>query len=50
MSIIRSSIKFLTDNVFIYPGEDGPHAIADGVVLGLKGELEIHEYTSEKDL
>ena len=46
-SIIRSSIKFLTSNIFIYPGEDELQAMADGVVLGLKGEIEIHEYTAE---
>ncbi len=49
ISIIRSNIKFLTDNIFIYPGEDELQAMADGVILGLKGEIEIHEYTSEKD-
>ena len=49
-SIIRSSIKFLTGNIFIYPGEDELQAMADGVVLGLKGEIEIHEYASEKNL
>jgi butyrate kinase len=49
-TIIRSSIKFLTSSIFIYPGEDELQAMADGVVLGLKGEIEIHEYTSEKDL
>jgi butyrate kinase len=46
-SIIRSSIKFLTSNIFIYPGEDELQAMADGVVLGINGEIEIHEYTSE---
>ena len=45
-TIIRSSIKFLTSNIFIYPGEDELQAMADGVVLGLKGEIEIHNYTS----
>jgi len=45
-SIIRSSIKFLTSNIFIYPGEDELQAMADGVVLGLNGEIKIHNYTS----
>ncbi|MFC2159284.1 butyrate kinase [Actinomycetota bacterium] len=49
-SIIESSIKFLTSNIFIYPGEDELQAMADGVLLGLKGEIEIHEYTSDKDI
>ena len=50
ISIIRSSIGFITSNIFIYPGEDELQAMADGVVLWLKGEIEIHEYTAEKDL
>jgi butyrate kinase len=50
ISIIRSSIGFITSNIFIYPGEDELQAMADGVVLGLNGEIEIHEYSSEKNL
>ncbi len=50
VSIIRPNIEFLTSNIFIYPGEDELQAMADGVVLGLKGEIEIYEYTVEKDL
>ena len=45
-SLISSNIKFLTNNIFVYPGEDELQAMADGVILGLKGEIEIHNYTS----
>jgi len=42
--LIIPSIKFITDNVRVYPGEDELQAMAEGVVQGLKGEVEILKY------
>ena len=42
--LIVPNIRFITDRVFIYPGEDELQAIADGVVQGLKNEIEILDY------
>jgi len=42
--LIIPYISFITDNILIYPGEDELQAMAEGVVQGLKGEIEILEY------
>ena len=42
--LIIPSIKFVTDNILIYPGEDELQAMAEGVVQGLKGKIEILKY------
>ena len=48
-SLIRSSIGFITSNIFVYPGEDELQAMADGVVLGIRGEIEVREYSVDED-
>jgi butyrate kinase len=42
--LIIPYISFITDNILIYPGEDELQAMAEGVVQGLNGEIEILEY------
>ena len=44
IDLIIPDIKFITDNILIYPGEDELQAMAEGVVKGLKGEIEILDY------
>lgn len=44
MNLIRPKIEFISKNIFIYPGEDELQAMAEGVILGLKGEIKILEY------
>jgi butyrate kinase len=42
--LIIPYIRFITDNILIYPGEDELQAMAEGVVHGLKGDIEILKY------
>ena len=42
--LIVRSICFITDRIIIYPGEDEMQAMAEGVVDGIKGEIEIMDY------
>lgn len=42
--LIIPNIRFITDRIIIYPGEDELQAMAEGVVQGLKNEIEILDY------
>jgi butyrate kinase len=42
--LIISRIKFITDKILVYPGEDELSAMAEGVIGGINGEIEILEY------
>ena len=42
--LIIPNIRFITDRIIIYPGEDELQAMAEGVVQGLEGEIEILDY------
>jgi len=44
ISLIVPRVRFITGNIVIYPGEDELQAMAEGVVQGLRGEIEIMEY------
>jgi len=44
IQLIVPSIEFITKKIIIYPGEDELQAMADGVMQGLKGEIEILKY------
>lgn len=44
VDLIISKIKFLTNNIFVYPGEDELLAMAEGVLLGINNEIEIFRY------
>ncbi|MCJ7665913.1 MAG: hypothetical protein MUO59_04170 [Actinobacteria bacterium] len=44
--IIHFNNNSIISSIFVYPGEDELQAMADGVVLGLKGEIEVREYLS----
>ncbi|MBM3700448.1 MAG: butyrate kinase [Actinobacteria bacterium] len=42
--LIISRIKFITDKILVYPGEDELAAMAEGVIGGINGEIDILEY------
>jgi butyrate kinase len=42
--LIIPAVKYITDRILIYPGEDELQAMAEGVVQGLNGEVEILKY------
>ncbi len=42
--IILQKIKFLTENIFVFPGEDELAAMAEGVLSGINKEIKILEY------
>ncbi len=42
--LIVPCVEFITKNILIYPGEDELQAMAEGVIKGLKGEIEILKY------
>jgi len=42
--LIVPCVKFITKKILIYPGEDELQAMAEGVMQGLKGEIEILKY------
>ncbi len=44
INLIISKIKFITKNIFIYPGEDELMAMVEGVLLGKSEKIEIMEY------
>jgi butyrate kinase len=44
IDLIIPNISFITGNILLYPGEDEMQAMAEGVVKGIKGEIEILEY------
>ncbi len=42
--LIVSCVEFITKKILIYPGEDELQAMAEGVMQGLNGEIEILKY------
>jgi len=44
MQLIVPAIEFITKKILIYPGEDELQAMAEGIIKGLKGEIEILKY------
>ena len=42
--LIIPAIKYITNNILVYPGEDELQAMAEGVIQGLKGETRILKY------
>ncbi len=44
IDLILKKIKYLTENIFIFPGEDELTAMAEGVLMGVNKEIRIQEY------
>jgi len=42
--MVVERIKFISGKIFIYPGEDELAAMAEGVIAGIKGEIDILKY------
>jgi len=42
--LIVPRIRFIAEKIFLYPGEDELQAMVEGVIKGLKGDIEILEY------
>jgi butyrate kinase len=42
--LIIPRIKFITEKIMIFPGEDELAAMAEGVIGGITGEIEILKY------
>lgn len=44
INLIISNIKFLTNNIFVYSGEDELLTMAEGIMLGVNKKIEILKY------
>lgn len=44
INLIISNIKFLTNNIFVYSGEDELLTMAEGIILGVNKKIEILKY------
>ena len=44
IQLIVQCVEFMTKKILVYPGEDELQAMAEGVIQGLKGEIEILKY------